>query len=249
MEQIKRKINWLWNRRIITTRYPINDKPTSTYNWGWFYEDGTYECYELFKNDHKINTFKSYNWHISVIKHINELSYEDFYDACMFIRNRVNGFTTVDIPKEGAEKMILNTYNFKHADAPPNKLRKIIFKIGCGLEMHEKRSIIGQLIGRGGRITSDDIVNCIKYIHYSGYKVTITNISSDMNCSRPTIYSVMTDDIKQEMDRLNLIHSHEKLQRKDIQSIQEGRKAMSIQSKRMDGLYKRRVDSEVLTDG
>ena len=37
------------NKRIIYRRHPIKDVPTMSFEWGDFYETGTYECYELFR--------------------------------------------------------------------------------------------------------------------------------------------------------------------------------------------------------
>ena len=36
-----------------------------------FYEDGTYECYELFRSKAKINTYKSLKWHLLVLWYLN----------------------------------------------------------------------------------------------------------------------------------------------------------------------------------
>ena len=39
-----RKIDYLIKHRVIYRQYPKNDKPTLVFDWGEFYEDGTYEC-------------------------------------------------------------------------------------------------------------------------------------------------------------------------------------------------------------
>jgi len=39
----ERNIDYLHKRRIVYRRNPINDKPTQRFEWGDFYEDGTYE--------------------------------------------------------------------------------------------------------------------------------------------------------------------------------------------------------------
>ena len=43
-----RNLDYLNKRRIIYRRSPVNDEPTDVFDWGNYYEDGTYECYELF---------------------------------------------------------------------------------------------------------------------------------------------------------------------------------------------------------
>ena len=45
-----RNLEYLHRNRIVYRAYPENDKPTESYWWGNYYEDGTHECYELFKS-------------------------------------------------------------------------------------------------------------------------------------------------------------------------------------------------------
>jgi hypothetical protein len=60
----ERKLDYLNKHRVIYRRGPINDQPTQEYNWGYFYEQGTTECYELFRSKAKIPTYKSLKWHL-----------------------------------------------------------------------------------------------------------------------------------------------------------------------------------------
>jgi len=60
-------LKWLNNNRIVYRAYPTTDVPTTTYDWGWYYEHGTYQCYELFRSKAKINTYKSLKWHLLVL--------------------------------------------------------------------------------------------------------------------------------------------------------------------------------------
>ena len=55
-----RNLEYLHRRKIIYRRSPITDKPTEVYNWGNYYEEGTYECYELFRSKAKITTYRSF---------------------------------------------------------------------------------------------------------------------------------------------------------------------------------------------
>ena len=54
-----RNLDYLNKRRIIYRRSPLKDQPTESFDWGDYYEDGTYECYELFRSKAKITTYKS----------------------------------------------------------------------------------------------------------------------------------------------------------------------------------------------
>lgn len=243
-----RRIKWLWDKRIVTRRYP-SDKPTETFPWGWYYENGTYECYELFTTENLIVSYKSYYWHISVIKYINELSYKDFREVCLFIADIDNGFVKINMQKSRVDKMIDTLYKDDSDRCPPNKVRKVIFKVGCGLERHEKRRIVGQLIGRSNRLSIDDIYTCMQYIHQSNCRVTITSLSKDINCSRPTLYKVMNDEMREEMKRLNELLKDEELQRKKLRKVQTRHTGESTSSQALDRVYNRGIDNQIPTDG
>jgi len=45
-----RKIEHLNDNRIIYRRLPVSDKPSHSFDWGYFYKDGTYEFYDLFRS-------------------------------------------------------------------------------------------------------------------------------------------------------------------------------------------------------
>ena len=89
------KLEFLNRNRIIYRRYPISDTPTETYEWGWYYKDGTHECYELFKSSAKINTFRSLKWHLLVLWYLNpQLSTNDFKELANFIADKDSVFIT-----------------------------------------------------------------------------------------------------------------------------------------------------------
>ena len=48
-----RNLEYLHRNKIIYRRYPILDEPDQVFDWGEFYQDGTYECYDLFKSKNK----------------------------------------------------------------------------------------------------------------------------------------------------------------------------------------------------
>ena len=107
-----RKINYLNRNRIVYNRSPINDQPTKTFTWGKYYQNGTYECYELFKSKAKINSFKSLKWHLLVLKYLNpELEDKDFNNLAYYITNKKNNECNFHIIKGFASKRKLNLTN------------------------------------------------------------------------------------------------------------------------------------------
>ena len=142
-------LKWLNNNRIVYRAYPTTDVPTTIYDWGWYYENGTYQCYELFRSKAKINTYKSLKWHLLVLWYLNpHLLKEDMKKIAQFIANISNNFITFVAPSSLIDNMIDELYTYDLESPPKNKRRKIIFKDQSGLEVHEKLSIVGKLIGK-----------------------------------------------------------------------------------------------------
>ena len=67
----ERNLKYFITRSIVYRRDPINDIPTQVYDWGSYYENGTFECYSLFRSKAKITTYKSLKWHLLVLWYLN----------------------------------------------------------------------------------------------------------------------------------------------------------------------------------
>lgn len=199
-----RKIEHLNDNRIIYRRLPVSDKPSHSFDWGYFYEDGTYEFYDLFKSKALINTYKSLRWHLRVIWYLNpQLNLEKFSKLAEFIANKNNGFTTFTMPPEKL-KNVIRDINKTDLERPPNnKQRKIIFKDFTGLTLHEKLTIVGQLIGKQSEIDSSKIYESMLLINHEGKRITIKLLADILNCSTRTINRKMNDQLKQEKNILN----------------------------------------------
>ena len=84
-------MHYLNKNRIIYRRLPINDKPSHEFDWGKFYENGTYEYYSLFFSDAKITTVKSLKWHLYVLWYLNpNMDKKYSIDKFMFAENGPN---------------------------------------------------------------------------------------------------------------------------------------------------------------
>lgn len=199
-----RNMQWLNNRRIIYVEYPWSDEPTKVFPWGWYYEDGTHQCYELFRSKAKINTIRSLKWHMLVLRFLNrDMSYGDYLELCYFLIDKRNNFIIINIPSDLLLIFADEMFNHKFNMAPKNRLRKVIFRIGTGLSIDEKLSIVGSLIGRSKRITEDDIYQCMLAINHKGDKITISSIAKLLNCTSRTIHRNIGDELKLEKGILN----------------------------------------------
>ena len=203
-----RNLEYLHRNRIIYRGYPINDTPTKSFWWGDHYEDGTYECYELFRSTAKITTFRSLKWHLSVLWWLNKnIDRKKFKKITKFICDKSNGFVTFTIPSKTLDNLISS---FAKTKKPPkNKLRKIIFKPNLVIDVSKKLKIVGSLIGRG-RISRTDIYEWMLNINSLEQKITIAKLASCLNCSTRTIHRNMSDELKLEKEQLNNM-LHEKV--------------------------------------
>tara|TARA_R110002012_G_scaffold61420_1_gene161060 strand:- start:910 stop:1506 length:597 start_codon:yes stop_codon:yes gene_type:complete len=195
-------MKWLNDKKIIYRRDPINDQPTIETNYYKYYENGTYECYHLFRSKARITTYKSLKWHFFVLYYLNQDNGLLPSHVYKFIANKDNGFVTFFISDKKLQDMIDDV--FKYGSEPPkNKLRKIIFKDFKGLTPEQKMSIVGQLIGRSKQIHEEDIYQCMLDLNDMGKKITVARIAGLLNCSARTIYRTISNELKQEKELLN----------------------------------------------
>tara|TARA_R100000742_G_C4277344_1_gene99132 strand:+ start:681 stop:1307 length:627 start_codon:yes stop_codon:yes gene_type:complete len=198
------KLQFLNRNRIIYRRDPINDKPTHVFDWGYYYENGTHEYYQLFRSKAKINTFRSLKWHLLVLWYLNpQLSINEFEKLAKHIANKNNGFVTFTMLHKYLTNMIYDVTMTELEQPPKNKLRKVIFKDFTGLTMREKLSIVGQLIGRDKLVNEEMIYQCMLDLHDLGKKITVSKIAELLECSSRTIYRTMSSNLKREKELLN----------------------------------------------
>ena len=204
-----RNLKYLHTNRIIYRRYPILDKPNQVFDWGEFYKDGTYECYELFRSKAKITTYKSLKWHLLVLWYLNDLNDEKFIELASFICDKDNGFVTFNIPPDLLDRVINEVIQSNTIHAPKNRLRKVIFKDGCGLDVIEKLKIVGSLIGRS-KISKELIYDTMLEMNHNGELITISKLAKACGCSTRTIHRNMDKPLKSEKEHMNK-QLHEKI--------------------------------------
>ena len=199
-----RAMKYLNDKRIVYRRYSP-DKPTKEYDWGWYYADGTYGYYSLFNTKAKINTYRSLKWHLLVLWYLNpDMNKTQFTELANVLTYKDNGFTTFNLSANMLKEIINDVYLQDLEKPPKNKLRKIVFKDGCGLDVKQKLSIVGKIIGRKNMIDEEAIYQCMLDLHDMGKKITIGRIAGLLDCSSRTIHRNMGEELKQEKQRLNI---------------------------------------------
>jgi len=199
-----RNTKYLDNKRIVYRRDPITDKPTVSATYWDHYEDGTYECYQLFRSRAKITTYKSLKWHLLVLWYLNpQLDQEEFTEIADVISSKQHGFTTFKIHPEMVRRMVYEISMLDLDEPPKNKLRKVIFKLINPLSIEDKLRIVGTIIGRAKKVHEDDIYQCMLDINDAGKKITATQLALWLECSTRTIHRNMGEELKREKELLN----------------------------------------------
>ena len=151
-----------------------------------------------------------------VLWHLNpEWEDKDAMEIATYLAYKPNGFTTFNLPDDMLKEIINDVYLQDLEQPPKNKLRKIVFKDGCGLTVKEKLSIVGQIIGRGKAITQEDIYEAMIWVyHETPGVITISKIAKVLGCTPRTIHRNMGEELRQEKQLLN--DKYEKIQCKEL---------------------------------
>ena len=200
----ERYMKYLNDQRIVYVRHPITDKPTQENECYMFYENGTYECYELFRSKAKITTYKSLKWHLLVLWYLNpDVDPDQFLYIAQHIADKRNGFISFKIPEDLLKKIVYEVSMLDLEEPPKNKMRKVIFKYGNGLCKEEKLRVVGELIGRSKRVHPDDVYECMIDLNDMSKKITIARIAGLLDCSTRTIHRNMCTELRREKELLN----------------------------------------------
>ena len=200
----QRNLKYLNTNRIVYRRLPLTDKPTEETDVYMYYQNGTHECYELFRSSAKITTYKSLKWHLLVLWYLNpQLDQDQFMRLAEVIAHKPNGFISFAIHSDLLRKIVYEV-SMLDLDAPPkNKLRKVIFKPFTRTSKEDKLRIVGRLIGRSIKVCADDIYEVMIDLNDMGKKITIGRIAGLLDCSSRTIHRNMCTQLKREKELLN----------------------------------------------
>ena len=200
---MERRFKYLWDKHVVYRRDPISDIPDEETDEYMFFKNGTYEAYDLFRSKAKITTYRSFYWHLLVLWHLNpEWENDDITDVATYLAYKPNGFVTFNINKWNIARLI-KEISMLYEEPPRNKLRKIIFKPGCGLNKSEKLSVVGKLIGRMNGVKKEDIYETMLLLNDSNQKITIAKLAKSLNCTPRTIHRRMCKELKQVKEELN----------------------------------------------
>ena len=201
---MERNFKYLWDEQVIYRRDPTTDIPDEETKQYLFFKEGTYQAYDLFKSKAKITTYRSFYWHMMVLWHLNPEWKQDYATSvAMHLADKMNGFTTFHMNKWNVARVIHDLSVVDRDEPPRNKLRKIIFKLHCGLTKSEKLSIVGKLIGRLNGVKKEDIYGVMLLLNDGDQTITIAKLAKNLRCTPRTIHRHMCGELKQIKQELN----------------------------------------------
>ena len=202
-----RNLDYFHRNRVAYKMYPTSDIPTKTFTWGYYFENGTHQCYDLFRSKAKITSYKSLKWHMYALyyinPHVSDVTMKKIIDH---ICNKDNGFITFTVKDKIRDNMVSDVIASDLNQPPNNKLRKVIFKDSTGFSTKQKLRIVGKLIGKSKSVNNDDIYECMLEINNSNTRITIAKLAKILGCSSRTIHRNMDKELKIEKDILNTQH-------------------------------------------
>ena len=122
---------------------------------------------------------------------------DQLYTVFRFIADKENGFVTFFIKTKILNDMIQDVFD-QGGDPPANKLRKVVFKPYSGLDLSEKLSIVGKLIGRSSNVDEEAIYQCMLDLNDTNKKITWSKVAGLLNCSTRTIYRNLNKQLKKK---------------------------------------------------
>ena len=201
---MERRFKYLWDRQVVYRRDPITDTPSEETEHYMFYKEGTYQCYDLFRSKAKITSWRSFYWHMMVLWYLNpEWEESDVYEIATFLAYKPNGFTTFSMNDWNIKRVVKDLCLSDLEQPPRNKLRKVIFKVNCGLTKSEKLSIVGRLIGRSKGVKKEDLYEAMIYKNHCKEKITIKWLADLLKVTPRTIHRKMCKELKQVKQELN----------------------------------------------
>lgn len=215
MEFYERRLDILRQRKLIWRRGPTTDIPTEEHSWGWYFKNGTYQNYVLFKQKNKISTMNMFIWHLRVLWYLNpDLTLDKFESLCRLLADKVNGFVIKNFSEVAIAYAVDNVYNGDLDKPPQNALRKIIFREYHGLTKQQQARISGRYAKLGSGIGPEDIYEEMLKLNEDKIKITINLLANNLKCTKRTIHRNLDETLRAEKTELNKTLKNEKLQLK-----------------------------------
>ena len=159
--------------------------------------------FSLYRTTRRINTFAELEYIAEKFIWLNsDFDVEKMKIHFNFLSERQNGHIIRTYGQTRVENMIEKVHNYKKEPYCP-KLRKIIFNPFKIIDKKEKMRIVGTLVGRKKRPTSDQINNAIEELWLDKIKITISSVAKHLNKSRHLVKWYFDKKQLSDLDKIN----------------------------------------------
>jgi len=189
--------------------------------------------YTLYRTTRKINTFSELEYIAEKFIHLNpEFDIDKMKLLFVGLSDRGSGHIIRTYSQDRVENMIDRVFSKRKLPYCARK-RKIIFNPSKMMDRKTKMKIVGAVIGRRNRPSTDDIDSVIEELWLDKDKITISKVANKLNKTRHLVRWYFDQDKLDQFKSLNLEIKQENDMAKAIEAIDiltEGGDKLKIRS-------------------
>tara|TARA_R110001632_G_scaffold59062_3_gene143670 strand:+ start:4361 stop:5107 length:747 start_codon:yes stop_codon:yes gene_type:complete len=175
--------------------------------------------YTLYRTTRKINTFSELEYIAEKFIHLNpEFDIDKMKLLFVGISDRGSGHIIRTYSQDRVENMIESVFSKRKLPYCARK-RKIIFNPSKMMDRKTKMKIVGSVIGRRNRPSTDDIDLVIEELWLDKDKITISKVANKLNKTRHLVRWYFDQDKLDQFKSLNLEIKQENDMDKAIEAI------------------------------
>ncbi len=175
--------------------------------------------YTLYRTTRKINTFSELEYIAEKFIHLNpEFDIDKMKLLFVGLSDRGSGHIIRTYSQDRVENMIDRVFSKRKLPYCARK-RKIIFNPSKMMDRKTKMKIVGAVIGRRNRPSTDDIDSVIEELWLDKDKITISKVANKLNKTRHLVRWYFDQDKLDQFKSLNLEIKQENDMAKAIEAI------------------------------
>lgn len=183
-----------------------------------YFPDGC-NFYTLYRTTRKINTFSELEYVAEKFIHLNpEFDLDKMKSLFVGLSDRGSGHIIRTYSQSRVEDMIERVFSKRKLPYCARK-RKIIFNPSKMMDRKTKMKIVGAVIGRRNRPSTDDIDSVIEELWLDKDKITISKVANKLNKTRHLVRWYFDQDKLDQFKSLNLEIKQENDMAKAIEAI------------------------------
>ena len=183
-----------------------------------YFPDGC-NFYTLYRTTRKINTFSELEYIAEKFIHLNpEFDIDKMKLLFVGLSDRGSGHIIRTYSQDRVENMIDRVFSKRKLPYCARK-RKIIFNPSKMMDRKTKMKIVGAVIGRRNRPSTDDIDSVIEELWLDKDKITISKVANKLNKTRHLVRWYFDQDKLDQFKSLNIEIKQENDMAKAIEAI------------------------------